>query len=136
MLALPKKMNSREIKWWSKILRKLSSSSQFQISENVQIKVIPGSEYVVDLSNHCLYSSSKDYIMYELRFTKPSRVKTLCLCQYGSCSKSFNSPYKFFDHLRSHTKEKIFVCDHPGCGNSYTQLGNLKVHQQKHGEEL
>lgn len=35
-------------------------------------------------------------------------------------------------HLRKHSGERPFLCDHPGCGKRFIQKGNLFTHQKIH----
>lgn len=46
----------------------------------------------------------------------------------NQCMKVFTSLSKLYAHLRIHTKEKPFVCPHPGCEMTFNQKGNLKQH--------
>jgi len=52
-------------------------------------------------------------------------------CHFPSCNNALISNLsKFFDHLRSHTKERPFVCKF-GCGMSFSQLGNCNKHVEQ-----
>ena len=103
-----------------------------QIDKNWQINILPGSYYKAPEDNLNFYTENTDYTAFVFEDKDKVKEKTVFLCRYDSCHKSFLSIYKFFDHLRSHTKEKPFKCEHPGCDHAYSQMGNYKVHLSKH----
>ncbi len=51
--------------------------------------------------------------------------KPCCLCQH----------IFFQAHLRTHTGERPYICDYPGCSRAFTQSGQLKTHQRLHAGE-
>lgn len=53
-------------------------------------------------------------------------------CPFEGCIKSYAKASKLAQHVRSHTGERPFVCDHPGCGASYMRNEHLKAHQRRH----
>ena len=71
----------------------------------------------------------KDFYVYEFqRSRNDDRPYRLFICQLGECKHNLiSSLSKFYDHLRSHCKEKPYVCSY-GCGKSFSQLGNCNKH--------
>ncbi|KAL5032547.1 hypothetical protein RTP6_000632 [Batrachochytrium dendrobatidis] len=49
-------------------------------------------------------------------------------CQY--CSKRFSRPSSLTTHIYTHTGERPFGCDIPGCGRSFSVLSNLRRHNR------
>ncbi|KIJ56180.1 hypothetical protein M422DRAFT_774031 [Sphaerobolus stellatus SS14] len=50
----------------------------------------------------------------------------------GHCGKRFAMPSHYQIHLRSHTAERPFVCQWPGCARAFTVKGNLTRHLRTH----
>lgn len=42
-----------------------------------------------------------------------------------TCQKPFPKPYDLTRHIRSHTGEKPFVCEYPGCGRGFVQVSSV-----------
>ncbi|KAJ1031967.1 hypothetical protein NDA13_002346 [Ustilago tritici] len=53
-------------------------------------------------------------------------------CPYDECTKSYIKASKLAQHVRSHTGERPFECNHPGCDASYMRNEHLKAHQRRH----
>lgn len=51
------------------------------------------------------------------------------------CSRVFPREKSLQAHMRTHTGERPYVCDYPGCGKSFCQSGQLKTHQRLHTGE-
>ncbi|XP_015172579.1 PREDICTED: regulatory protein MIG1-like [Polistes dominula] len=54
-------------------------------------------------------------------------------CSY--CNRVFPREKSLQAHLRTHTGERPYLCDHPGCSRRFTQSGQLKTHQRLHTGE-
>ena len=48
------------------------------------------------------------------------------------CTVIMHDLNKFLDHIRTHTKEKPYVCRYKGCNEAYSQLGNMTRHMNSH----
>jgi hypothetical protein len=48
------------------------------------------------------------------------------------CSKRFSLPQYLEEHIYTHTGDKPFVCQHPGCEKRFRQAGKLSIHKKMH----
>ena len=66
-----------------------------------------------------------DYVVYKfVKDEEKGHFFRMFQCKYeGGCHRLFPSPNKFYDHLRSHTRERPFICH---CGVAFAQKTNLK----------
>ena len=44
----------------------------------------------------------------------------------------FKAKYKLVNHMRVHSGEKPFKCDHPNCNKTFARTENLKIHKRTH----
>lgn len=67
--------------------------------------------------------------------TNHKKVHTDCnKCKY--CPSTFSTPSKLERHLRTHTKDRPFMCDFKNCGKSFSDKRNLDGHKALHSDEF
>ncbi|QSL65488.1 hypothetical protein MERGE_002800 [Pneumocystis wakefieldiae] len=69
----------------------------------------------------------------KIRELEESRDKQRYPCSFEGCHKAFQQQAHLRVHLRFHSGEKPFVCEH--YGKTFAQFCNLKAHQRRHTRE-
>jgi hypothetical protein len=110
----------------------------FIVQTNWRVRVIDGKDFRPDDTGYeGNVPQSLDYLVYHFQKERQTlRDYRLYKCKLENCTQMMMpSLSKFFDHLRSHSKEKPFVCKY-GCGKSFSQIGNCNKHMEQIHEKV
>ncbi|KAJ2479804.1 hypothetical protein IWW56_002865 [Coemansia sp. RSA 2131] len=66
--------------------------------------------------------------MTQRRDSEPGRARNVC----NVCSRDFTRPSSLKTHKRSHTGEKPYKCNYPGCFKRFSVLSNQRRHSKLH----
>ncbi|KAK4320576.1 hypothetical protein Pmani_008580 [Petrolisthes manimaculis] len=98
-----------------------------------------------ELNSPCLSSDSPDLRNSESKRGRPRADAINSLIMEGAqspssikcyiCNRVFPREKSLQAHLRTHTGERPYQCDYPGCTKAFTQSGQLKTHQRLHTGE-
>lgn len=56
-------------------------------------------------------------------------------CQWPGCSKQFNDNYHLHRHTMTHTGERPYVCQTLGCNKRFARNEDLRYHQKTHSND-
>lgn len=123
---------------YSKLQGSVAKRDDQEVQENLYLNNKRSSEALklrknkVKLKYSCaeckeMFSSKKNLSAHKRVHLKPKDLSEL-VCEY--CGRQFLQKYKLLVHLRSHTNEKPFMCEH--CGQGFRIKEGLKNHRLKH----
>jgi hypothetical protein len=108
------------------------------IPEGARINVVKGSDF--DFASIKIdedIPQTRAFRVYKYKNPRTQRNVTILKCDcfkedQSPCDMHFRKWHNFFDHLRTHTKERPFKCNEHGCNQSFTQKANLNKHLAVH----
>lgn len=61
----------------------------------------------------------------------------MLILQFENCTKAYSRLENLKTHLRSHTGEKPYTCEHPGCSKAFSNASDRAKHQNRtHSSEV
>ena len=115
------------------VLEWMTQSEQDHIADDVFFVVQDGSYYdlgLVGINKHV--PDTQNYRILEYLNPKTHRLIRFLSCKFNGCGKVFRRWHNFFDHLRTHTKERPYQFNIEGCNIAFTQKANLDKHMVIH----
>lgn len=65
------------------------------------------------------------------------KIENNCMLQFENCAKAYSRLENLKTHLRSHTGEKPYTCEHPGCSKAFSNASDRAKHQNRtHSSEV
>ena len=109
----------------------INSHRNFNIQNSFMTSIgkIPVREYQCDYGN-CTKK-------YRTRFSlKRHYLSHLGIKQHQCphCEKRFRLVQYLNEHIYTHTGERPFVCNYPGCNKRFRQAGKLSIHKKQHNK--
>lgn len=99
-----------------------------------QIQEASTTEEIAKFAESILKSDLKRPIVIQEDKGEPIDPKKRHQCPL--CLARFQRPEHVKRHLKSHSSERPFMCEHPSCGKRFNRKDNLKAHLKKiHGEK-
>lgn len=64
-------------------------------------------------------------------------IEMCFMLQFENCTKAYSRLENLKTHLRSHTGEKPYTCEHPGCCKAFSNASDRAKHQNRtHSSEV
>ncbi|KAI9300853.1 hypothetical protein BJ944DRAFT_272361 [Cunninghamella echinulata] len=83
----------------------------------------------------CLEFPILDQLIDHVKLEHIGSGLALYYCQWKDCirnQKPFSKRHKIYNHLRTHTGERPYVCTEEGCGKRFSRPDSLSTHAKIH----
>jgi hypothetical protein len=107
-----------------------NNKSVFNNNKDIDLKTIIDKELKnSNLGQNCVQNYCKNYDK------SYKNGKVFYKCKYNLCIYGTHKSSQIVRHIRTHTKEKPFLCHHLDCNRSYAELSQLRVHLIRHFDD-
>ena len=103
---------------WTMRIQTISVCGRDALEEPQELNLVPSKERFINGQ------------LSSLIFTIRS-ILTNCSI-FDQIENLFKAKYKLVNHMRVHSGEKPFKCDHPNCNKTFARTENLKIHKRTH----
>ena len=98
-------------------------TNEFRVETSWKVKAIEGINFdPTELNYKGEVPKSTTFVVYQFKMTNKqyaNRDYRLYLCKEKNCDRIVSSLSKIYDHIRSHSKERPFMCPY-NCGRGFT----------------
>ncbi|KAL4401567.1 hypothetical protein ACI68E_001210 [Malassezia pachydermatis] len=113
-------------------IKSLSGEENLKYTTNVSGDILKKSSPVMKNESNTISSTKTSPSAHYIKRNSGRQTSQGGKFECSYCKKRFSRPSSLRTHIHSHTGEKPFRCDVPGCGRCFSVNSNLRRHQKCH----